>query len=178
MATTIRLTRMGRKQAPFYRIVVVDSRTRRDGSYIDNLGIYNPMPDAYELSVDHDKAVEWLQKGAQPTTTAGSLLRNEGVLYRWHLMKQGESIESIEGKVEEFRSRRSKESEAIRQKSAAKLAAWREDLEKTATDKAKEKQKAADAAKAEADAAVAEEAAADEAPAEGADESAEETTES
>jgi len=173
MATTIRLTRMGRKQAPFYRIVVVDSRTRRDGDYIENLGTYNPMPDAFQLSVDHDKTIEWLQKGAQPTTTAGSLLRNEGVMYRWHLMKQGESIESIEGKVEEFRARRSKESEAIRQKSAAELAAWHEDLEKKASAKVKAKNDAAAAANAEAEAEASE--ASDEAPAEDA---AEETTES
>ena len=73
MATTIRLTRMGRKQAPFYRIVVCDSRTRRDGDYIESLGYYNPMPDAYQLEVDHDKAVDWLGKGAQPTDTAKSL---------------------------------------------------------------------------------------------------------
>ena len=164
MATTIRLTRMGRKQAPFYRIVVVDSRTRRDGDYIEKLGVYNPMPDAYELTVDHDKAIQWLQKGAQPTDTAGSLLRNEGVMYRWHLMKQGESIESIEGKVEEFRSRRSKQSEAIREKSAAKLSAWRQELEKSAEAKRKEKEKAQTAAA--ADEAPATEESAEQAPAE------------
>lgn len=172
MATTIRLTRMGRKQAPFYRIVVVDSRTRRDGDYIDNLGTYNPMPDAFELSVDHDKAVEWLSKGAQPTDTAGSLLRNEGVMYRWHLMKQGESIESIEGKVEEFRSRRSKESEEIRAKSAARLAAWQDEREKSASAKLKDREKAEAAQAAEAAPAAAEDAA-EAAPA---DDSGEEST--
>ena len=168
MATTIRLTRMGRKQAPFYRIVVCDSRVRRDGDYIDNLGFYNPMPDAYELSVDHDRAIEWLQKGAQPTDTAASLLKNEGVLYRWHLMKQGASIEEIEGKVEEYRARRSKETEQIRQKSAAKLEAWRGELEKVAADKRKAAEKSEAVAEAPA-----------EAPAEeGAEAPAEESTES
>ena len=99
MATTIRLTRMGRKQAPFYRLVVCDSRTRRDGSYIESLGYYNPMPDAFQLEVDHGRAIDWLVKGAQPTDTARSLLRTEGVLYRWHLMKTGSAAAEIDGRV-------------------------------------------------------------------------------
>ena len=172
MATTIRLTRMGRKQAPFYRIVVCDSRTRRDGDYIDNLGFYNPMPDAFELRVDHDRAVEWLQKGAQPTGTAGSLLRNEGVMYRWHLMKQGASIEEIESKVEDFRTRRSQQSEKIRQESEARLTKWHQEREQSA----QEKRKAAEAEAKKAKAPASEEATAESA-AEG-DEAAGETSES
>jgi small subunit ribosomal protein S16 len=142
MATSIRLTRMGRKQAPFYRLVVADSRVRRDGDYIDSLGHYNPMPDAYELSVDHAKAMEWLGRGAQPTDTARSLLRNEGVLLRWHLTKAGTPAEEIEAKVEEYRSRRAKFSDSIKAKSKSELAAWIAAKEKTAADKLK-KQKAA-----------------------------------
>ena len=144
MATTIRLTRMGRKQAPFYRLVVCDSRTRRDGAYIESLGHYNPMPDAFELRVDHERAVEWLAKGAQPTDTARSLLRNEGVLYRWHLMKTG--AENIDAQVEDFRTRRVKAAEAIKAKTKAKLEAWHSEKEKAAKAKA-------DAAKAEEEAA-------------------------
>ena len=148
MATTIRLTRMGRKQAPFYRLVVCDSRTRRDGDYIESLGYYNPMPDAYQLEVDHDKAVTWLGKGAQPTDTAKSLLRNEGVLYRWHLMKSGAEADSIDAQVEEFRSRRASEAEAIRKQSAQAEAAARQARE----DAAKAKLQAAAAAVAEEEA--------------------------
>lgn len=139
MATSIRLTRMGRKQAPFYRLVVADSRVRRDGDYIDSLGHYNPLPDAYELTVDHAKAIEWLGKGAQPTLTARSLLRNEGVLLRWHLTKAGTPAEEIEAKVEEFRSRRAKVSDAIKAKSKSELAAWIAAKEKTAADQLKKK---------------------------------------
>lgn len=157
MATTIRLTRMGRKQAPFYRVVVCDSRIRRDGAYIESLGFYNPLPDAYELSIDHAKAIEWLDKGAQPTDTARSLLRTEGVLYRWHLQKAGES--DIDAKVEEFRGRRVKQSEAIKAKSARELAAWQQGKEKAAKAKLE--------SKTQAETAVVEEAAATE-PSEGA----------
>jgi small subunit ribosomal protein S16 len=159
MATTIRLTRMGRKQAPFYRLVVCDSRTRRDGDYIESLGYYNPMPDAYELEVDHDKAVSWLGKGAQPTGTAKSLLRNEGVLYRWHLMKSGAAAESIDAQVEEFRARRATEAEAIKARSAEAEAA----AQKAREDAAKRKLEAAAAAEAEAPAEASEDAAESEA---------------
>jgi small subunit ribosomal protein S16 len=146
MATTIRLTRMGRKQAPFYRLVVCDSRTRRDGSYIESLGYYNPMPDAFQLEVDHGRAIDWLVKGAQPTDTAKSLLRTEGVLYRWHLMKSGSGAAEIDAQVEEYRARRAKESEAIKTRSVAAVAAATQARE----DAAKKKQDAKAAAEAEA----------------------------
>ncbi|HKH75987.1 MAG TPA: 30S ribosomal protein S16, partial [Rubrobacteraceae bacterium] len=67
MAVKIRLARHGSKKAPFYRIVVADARSPRDGSFIDRVGTYNPRPIPSELKVDADKAREWLGKGAQPT---------------------------------------------------------------------------------------------------------------
>lgn len=108
MATTIRLTRMGRMKAPFYRLVVVDSRTRRDGDYIENLGIYNPLPAEYQLELNAERAIHWLSQGAQMSETARSLMRQEGILFRWHLMKQGLDESTIDAKVEEFRSSRHK----------------------------------------------------------------------
>ncbi len=79
MPVAIRLRRMGAKKRPFYRIVVVDSRRKRSGGYIESVGFYNPIGGTKELNVDADKAVSWLQKGAQPTETAKSLLANAGV---------------------------------------------------------------------------------------------------
>lgn len=175
MATTIRLTRMGRKQAPFYRLVVCDSRTRRDGDYIESLGYYNPMPDAYQLEVDHGKAVDWLVKGAQPTTTAKSLLRNEGVLLRWHLMKSGAAVDEIDSQVEAFRSRRETEATAIKAQSAAKLKA---DLEEREVAAKKKKQEAAKAVEAESAAEEVTEESTEDAPAaDDAEAAAEESTE-
>lgn len=175
MATTIRLTRMGRKQAPFYRIVVCDSRTRRDGDYIESLGYYNPMPDAYQLEVDHTKAVDWLGKGAQPTTTAKSLLRNEGVLLRWHLTKGGTAAEEIDSQVEAYRARRATAADAIKAQTAAKLKAAQDEREAAAKKKKAEAAKSAEAASAEV---AAEAEPAEEAPAEGdAEAPAEESTE-
>ena len=89
MATTIRLTRMGRKKRPFYRLVVLDSRKRRDGAYLANLGYYNPFTEPHEIEIHADEIIEWMGKGATVSETAKSLLRNEGVLYRFSLVKQG-----------------------------------------------------------------------------------------
>ena len=80
MAVKMRLTRMGDKKSPFYRIVVVDSRKARDGEYIDKVGHYNPTCDPAELVIDADKAKDWLSKGVQPTDTVKTLLIREGIV--------------------------------------------------------------------------------------------------
>jgi small subunit ribosomal protein S16 len=79
MAVRIRLKRVGAKKRPFYRIVVADSRSPRDGAFIDEIGFYNPTTDPTTLSIDSDKAQEWLQKGAQPSDTVKSLLNKAGI---------------------------------------------------------------------------------------------------
>ena len=80
MAVKMRLTRMGDKKSPFYRIVVVDSRVARDGMYIDKVGHYNPTVNPAEVVIDADKAKDWLAKGVQPTETVRALLVNAGVI--------------------------------------------------------------------------------------------------
>jgi small subunit ribosomal protein S16 len=87
MAVKIRLQRHGRKQAPFYHIVVADSRSPRDGRFIEKIGTYNPMTTPATIVIDRDKAYDWLTKGAQPTDTARAILRFKGVLMRKHLMR-------------------------------------------------------------------------------------------
>ena len=76
----IRLKRMGQKKAPFYRIVVSDSRSPRDGRFIEEIGIYNPLKDPAELRVDVERAQQWMKNGAQPTDTVRSLLKKAGAL--------------------------------------------------------------------------------------------------
>ena len=76
----IRLRRMGAKKAPFYRIVVADSRYPRDGRFIEEIGIYNPVPSPAELKVDVDRAQAWIKTGAQPTETVRDLLKKAGAL--------------------------------------------------------------------------------------------------
>ena len=80
MAVKMRLTRLGDKKSPIYRIVVVDSRKARDGEYIDKVGHYNPTCDPAELDIDADKAKDWLSKGVQPTDTVKTLLIREGIV--------------------------------------------------------------------------------------------------
>jgi len=76
----IRLRRMGAKKAPFYRIVVADSRAPRDGAFVEEIGYYNPLKDPIELKVDNEAAAEWIRKGAQPTDTVRSLLKKSGAI--------------------------------------------------------------------------------------------------
>ena len=80
MAVNIRLRRMGAKKAPFYRIVVADSRYPRDGRFIEEIGTYNPVVSPVEVKVDAEKAKQWIANGAQPTDTVKALLKKEGVL--------------------------------------------------------------------------------------------------
>lgn len=76
----MRLTRMGDKKAPFYRIIVADSRSPRDGKFVDLIGTYNPCKEPAELKIDAEKATKWLANGAQPTDTVKSLLAQQGVI--------------------------------------------------------------------------------------------------
>ncbi|HEY8390444.1 MAG TPA: 30S ribosomal protein S16 [Clostridia bacterium] len=80
MAVKLRLTRLGDKKSPFYRIIVADSRSPRDGKFIEIVGYYNPLTDPAEVKVDVEKAKDWIKKGAQPTDTVKSLLIKAGVL--------------------------------------------------------------------------------------------------
>ncbi len=87
MPVKIRLQRKGRKKKPFYHIVVADSRSKRDGRYIERLGFYNPMTKPATIEINRESAYDWIMKGAQPTDTARAILRFKGVYYRKHLMR-------------------------------------------------------------------------------------------
>ena len=80
MAVKIRLRRMGAKKAPFYRIVVADSRYPRDGRFIEEIGTYNPVATPTEVKVDAEKAKQWIANGAQPTDTVKDILKKSGVI--------------------------------------------------------------------------------------------------
>lgn len=86
MATKIRLQRHGRKGRPIFHIVVADSRAKRDGKYIERLGIYNPNTDPATIELNFDHTVDWVMKGAQPTDTARAILSYKGVLMKKHLL--------------------------------------------------------------------------------------------
>ncbi len=83
----IRLTRMGRRNRPFYRVVVMDSKKRRDGAYVDSLGFYDPIKEPAIMNINVEKAVEWILKGAQPTDTVRSIFTKFGVMKMVHEAK-------------------------------------------------------------------------------------------
>ena len=80
MAVKIRLKRMGAKKAPFYRVIVADERSPRDGKFIDEIGYYNPLTNPAEVKIDAEKAQKWIENGAQPTETVKSLLKKNGIV--------------------------------------------------------------------------------------------------
>ena len=80
MAVKMRLRRMGAKKAPFYRVVVADERSPRDGKFIDEIGYYNPLTNPADVKIDAEKAQKWLDNGAQPTETVKSLLKKSGIV--------------------------------------------------------------------------------------------------
>src|SRR5687768_10275947 len=87
MSVRIRLQRHGRKQTPIYHIVIADARSPRDGSFIERIGMYNPMTKPATIEIDRMKAYEWLKNGAQPTDTVHAILRFKGVMYYKHLQR-------------------------------------------------------------------------------------------
>jgi small subunit ribosomal protein S16 len=86
MATKIRLQRHGKKGRPFYHLVVADARAPRDGKFIERIGSYNPNTNPATIVLDFEKALDWMNNGAQPTDTARTILSDKGVLYKKHLL--------------------------------------------------------------------------------------------
>lgn len=106
MAVKIRLQRHGRGKRPFYHIVAADSRSPRDGKYIERIGDYNPLTSPATIHIDVDKAVDWLEKGAGFTDTIKAILKYKGILYKKHLLrglrKGALTAEQVEAKYGEW----------------------------------------------------------------------------
>jgi small subunit ribosomal protein S16 len=108
MATRLRLQRHGAKGSPFYKIVAADSRAKRDGRYIDQLGTYDPTTIPATIILDVDKSVKWLQTGAEPTSTVKAILSYKGAMYKKHLLRGVQlgvvKAEDVEAKFNEWLS--------------------------------------------------------------------------
>ena len=89
MAVKLRLKRMGAKKAPFYRVIVADSRSPRDGRFIDTIGTYNPLTTPAEIKLNEESAIKWLNNGAIPTDTVKNLFSKAGIMEKYHNLKQG-----------------------------------------------------------------------------------------
>ena len=123
LAVKLRLTRMGKKKQPFYRIVATDSRTRRDGKYIEKIGYYNPITEPSEVVIDEEKAFYWLKNGAIPSNTVKDLFSKKGIMLKWHLMSLGLDEPKIE---EEFKKWEVLQLEKQKRKEALEAQAKRE----------------------------------------------------
>lgn len=106
MATKIRLKRIGRRNRPFYRMVAMDSRNRRDGAAIEELGWYNPIDTNHSYDLKDERILHWLGEGAQPTDAAKKLLRRTGLSHRWHLMQQGLESSELEKEMKKWEMNR------------------------------------------------------------------------
>jgi small subunit ribosomal protein S16 len=155
MPVRLRLRRMGSKKRPFYRLVATDSRMPRDGRFIETLGYYNPVAQPAELKLDEAGVFKWLDRGAVPSVSAASLLRQEGFLQKWELMKQGVTGDELENRVQAIKTHREKANE--RREDAKKGLPSKKAVEKAAAEKesaaaeAEKPKPAAEAAPAEAE---------------------------
>ncbi|MBE8713152.1 30S ribosomal protein S16 [Sphingobacterium hungaricum] len=162
MATKIRLQRHGKKGKPFYHVVVADARAPRDGKFIDRIGSYNPNTNPATIVLDFEKALDWVNKGAQPTDTARAILSYKGVLYKKHLQGGVKKGAFDEAKAEELFADWTSANEARIDGKKGNLSTAKEEARKTALAaeaKKKEDRAAAIAAK---NAPVAEEVVAEE----------------
>ncbi|HEY1060231.1 MAG TPA: 30S ribosomal protein S16 [Daejeonella sp.] len=143
MATKIRLQRFGKKGKPFYHVVVADARAPRDGKFIERLGSYNPNTNPATIDINFDKALDWVNKGAQPTDTCRAILSYKGVMYKKHLeggVKKGaltaeqaetkfaEWLQSKEGKIEGKKESLTKSKDEVKKAALAAEAKKKEDI--------------------------------------------------
>ena len=143
MSTKIRLKRIGRRNRPFYRVVVMDSRNRRDGAAIEELGWFNPIEADKPYELKEDRILHWLQLGAQPSDALHGLMKRSGLAHRWHLTKQGLDEKAVEKEMKKWAM--------TREETLKNRADKAEEKAKKAKEKVKEKAKAAaDAPKEEA----------------------------
>nr|MCS5634837.1 30S ribosomal protein S16 [Candidatus Neomarinimicrobiota bacterium] len=141
MATKIRLKRIGRRNRPFYRLVIMDARKRRDGAAIEEVGWYNPTAKDEMYSLKEDRILHWLQKGAQPTDTAHDILRTAGLAHKWHLMKQGLDESAVEKEMKKWSLEREDVLERRRQRAEARVAEKKIAAEKKVAEAAAEADK-------------------------------------
>jgi small subunit ribosomal protein S16 len=117
VATKVRLKRMGKKKKPFYRIVIADSRSPRDGRFIESIGHYNPIKNPIDLVINEEKALKWLKDGAIMTNTVKSLFRTKGIILKFDLIKKGIPENKIN---EEFQKHQLLQEERKKRKSLVK----------------------------------------------------------
>ena len=131
MATRIRLKRLGRRNRPFYRIIVIDSRKRRDGAAIEEVGWYDPiLKKDKNFTLEEDRILHWLSQGAQPTDVVKNMMTKTGLSHRWHLMRLGLSDNEIEKNMQKWKLDRELTLKYREEKALEKSALQKKEAEK------------------------------------------------
>ena len=102
MAVKLRLRRMGKKKQPLYKVVAADARSPRDGKFLEAIGTYNPLTNPHTVDIKEDRALYWLNAGAQPTDTVKSLLKQKGIILKRELQRRGMSEDKIQSEMENW----------------------------------------------------------------------------
>jgi small subunit ribosomal protein S16 len=122
LAVKLRLKRMGKKKQPIYKVVAADSRSPRDGKFIEAIGLYNPLSDPATVDIIEERALYWLGVGAQPTDTVRGLLSKKGILLKKEMLKKGLPQEEIAKKLDEWTKNREAKVQSLLNKKAEKKA--------------------------------------------------------
>ena len=139
MSTRIRLKRKGRKKQAHFRIVVVDKRRPRDGSVIEDIGYYNPLTDPADIKIDKEKALEWLEKGAQPSDTVKNIMQKEGIALEYHLIKNDVDEETRNIEMQKWELAKKAKAQKSDQEVEEEIEEKAEELEEKVKEKQEEK---------------------------------------
>ncbi len=123
MSVRLRLRRMGKKKQPIYKVVAADSRSPRDGKFLEAVGLYNPLTKPHTVEIKEDRVLYWLDKGAQPSDTVKSLLRQKGITLKRELSRKGLNAEQIDSEMENWSKMREAKSKTSRTKRKSKKSA-------------------------------------------------------
>lgn len=138
MSVRLRLRRMGKKKQPIYKVVAADSRSPRDGKFLEAVGIYNPLTKPHTVDLKEERVFYWLDKGAQPTDTVKSLLRQKGITLKRELMRKGKTEEQINSEMENWQKLREAKTATKSSKKKSKKAAASEQKSEEVSKEVKE----------------------------------------
>lgn len=147
MAVKLRLRRMGKKKQPIYKLVAADSRSPRDGKFLEAVGFYNPLTNPHTLDLKEDRIMYWLNVGAQPTHTVNSLLRQKGITLKKELISKGLDEEKIKSELENWQKMKEAGSKKKADKKLSKKAKAKQEAQANA--EASDKQAPAEESKTE-----------------------------
>lgn len=138
MSVRLRLRRMGKKKQPIYKVVAADSRSPRDGKFLEDVGIYNPLTKPHTVNLKEDRVFYWLDKGAQPTDTVKSLLRQKGITLKRELIRRGLNEEQISSEIESWQKIQEAKASSLAKKRSKKSAVAEQKSEEISSEVSKE----------------------------------------